>query len=232
MLVRMKPSPTLPIAIVLGGVILAGAIYFSMGGQWPSFASRSGDPSRVRPVDTSDHILGNPAASVVIIEYAVFDCGYCKDLFSSLHQIIANAGAKGHVAWVYREFPLSELHANALAHARAAECAAKIAGTDAFWAFAALLFDNQPANPSSYGALAKQAGVQDRDAFATCYTDAANQVDVRIKADRKNALDAGASGTPYSLLLVNGQVTRVIDGAYSYDALNQLVTEALASVTQ
>jgi len=229
MLVRMKPSPTLPIAIVLGGVILAGAIYFSMGGQWPSFASRSGDPSRVRPVDTSDHILGNPAASVVIIEYADFDCEYCKDLFSSLHQVVANVGANGHVAWVYREFPLSELHTNALAHARAAECAADVAGNDAFWTFADLLFAHQPVDPSDYGALAKQAGIPG-DAFATCYADAANQVDARISADRKNALDAGASGAPYSLILVNGKVIQVIDSAYSYDAINQLVTEALASV--
>ncbi|MDO8407648.1 MAG: thioredoxin domain-containing protein [bacterium] len=225
----MKPSATLPTAIVLGGVILAGAIYFSMGGQWPSFASRSGDPARVRPVDASDHILGNPTAPVVIIEYADFDCEYCKDFSSSLNQIIANAGAKGRVAWVYREFPLSEMHPNALAGARAAECAARVGGNDAFWAFADLLFNNQPANPSSYGALAKQAGVQNSDAFATCYADAANQVDARISADRKNALLAGASGTPYSLLLVNGKVTQVIDSAYSYDALNQLVTEALAS---
>lgn len=228
--VCMKPSQTLPIAIMLGGVILASAIYFSMGGQWPSFALRGGDPSRVRPVDASDHILGNPAASVVIIEYADFDCEYCRDFFSSLHQVVANVGAKGHVAWVYREFPLSELHVNALAHARAAECTADIAGNDVFWAFANLLFNNQPVDPSNYGALAKQAGVQNSDAFATCYANAANQVDARISADRKNALDSGASGAPYSLILVNGKVIQVIDSAYSYDAINQLVTEALTSI--
>ncbi len=225
----MKPSPTLPIAIVLGGSILAGAIYFSMGGQWPSFAGPSGNSARVRPVDTSDHILGNPAAPIMIIEYADFDCEYCKDFSGSLEQIVANAGTKGQVAWVYREFPLSELHPNALAEARAAECAAKFAGNDAFWAFANLLFKNQPADPATYGALAKQAGIPG-DTFATCYADAANQVDARIKADRKNALDAGASGAPYSLLLVDGKVTQVINSAYSYDALNQLVMEALASV--
>lgn len=227
----MKPSWTLPTAIVFGGIILAGAIYFSMGGQWPSFAGHGGDPSQVRPVGASDHILGNPAAAVMIIEYADFDCEYCRDFSSSLHQIIANAGVKGRVAWIYREFPLSELHPNALAHARVAECAGSVGGNDAFWAFADLLFNNQPVDPSTYGVLAKQADIPG-DAFATCYADAARQVDVRIKADRKNALDSGASGAPYSLILVHGKVVQIIDGAYSYDALNQLVTQALAGITQ
>jgi len=220
----MKPF----VAIIIAGVIVAFALYFSMGGHWPSFfGTPHGNPSLVRPVGADDHILGNPAAPVMIVEYADFDCEYCKGFSDSLHQVVANAGAKGQVAWVYREFPLTELHENALAHARAAECVAQVAGNDAFWAFADLLFAEQPVNPSRYGELAQKIGVSS-DAFATCYADAANQVDARIKADRKNALDAGASGTPYTLILTKGRLPLVIDGAYSYDALTQVVTDTLA----
>jgi len=53
-----------------------------------------------------------------------------------LHQIIANEGVGGNVAWVFREFPLIEIHPNALFNARAAECVAQVAGNDAFWKFA------------------------------------------------------------------------------------------------
>lgn len=219
----MSKSLTIPLAIVLGGVIVAAAVYVSMP-KTPS--SGAGNPALVRPVGASDHILGNPAAPAMIIEYSDFDCEYCKDFHDTLHQVIADAGANGKVAWVFRQFPLTEIHPNALPHARAAECIAKTAGNDTFWKFATILFANQFVEPASYGTLAKAAGISG-DAFAACYADAAVSVDARIMADRKNALDVGAQGTPYSLILVAGKRPVVMAGAYSYDAVKQLVDEAL-----
>ena len=137
---EMNSKLTIPTAIVVGGIIVAAAVYGSMP-KVP--AVDGGNPALVRPVDTSDHILGNPAAPVKIVEYSDFDCDYCKGFNDILHQIIANAGTKGKVAWVYREFPLIEIHPNALSHARAAECVAQVAGNDAFWKFASALFANQ-----------------------------------------------------------------------------------------
>jgi len=163
----------------------------------------------------------------MIVEYSDFDCGFCKGFHETLLHIVANEGAKGEVAWVFREFPLSEIHPNAFASARAAECVATVAGNDAFWKFADSLFANQPVDPTRYGELAKAAGVLGTDAFATCYMNAATTVDARINADRQNALDAGASGTPYSLILVAGRVPVVMDGAYPYDAVKALVDAAL-----
>lgn len=162
----------------------------------------------------------------MIVEYSDFDCEYCKDFHNTLHQVIANAGANGKVAWVFREFPLTEIHPNALPHARAAECIAKVVGNDTFWKFANALFANQPVEPAHYGSLAQAAGVSG-DAFAACYADAAASVDARIMADRENALAVGAQGTPYSLILVAGKPPVVMEGAYSYDAVKQLVDQAL-----
>jgi len=155
-----------------------------------------------------------------------------------LRQIIATEGATGNVALVFREFPLTEIHPNALSHAHAAECAAAITGNDAFWKFADELFANQPVDPANYGTLASEAGISsdpsrqggqsEADAFATCYATASTTLDARINADRTNALDIGANGTPYSVILVNGQPQVVIPSAYSYDAMKQLVDQALA----
>lgn len=219
----MKSSLTIPLAIALGGVIVAVAVYVSMPKISPTGA---GNPALVRPVTSNDHILGNPAAPVMIVEYSDFDCAYCKDFHETLHQIIANAGASGQVAWVFREFPLIEIHPNALPHARVAECIAKTAGNDTFWKFATILFANQPVEPASYGTLAKTAGISG-DAFAACYADAVTSVDARIMADRENALAVGARGTPYSLILVAGAAPIVMDGAYPYEAVKQLVDQAL-----
>ena len=224
----MKPSTTIPLAIVIGGIIVALAVYLSIHSTAPSTSSGNGNPALVRPVGPDDHILGNPSAPVKIVEYADFDCEYCKGFDETLHQIVANDGARGQVAWVFREFPLTELHPTALEHAEAAECAAVAGGNDAFWRYADLLFKNQPADPSSYGALAANAAVPG-DAFSSCMQDASSTVGAAIRTDRQNALDVGARGTPYSLILVSGQMPVVMDGAYSYAAVNQLVGQALQS---
>lgn len=216
----MKNSRIVPVAIVAGGIIVAIAVYASQ----PNTATLG---SLVRPVSSADHILGNPAARVMIVEYSDFDCEYCKVFHETLHQIIANEGASGEVAWVFREFPLSEIHPNAFSHARAAECAASVAGNDAFWRFTDALFNAQPINPANYGAIAASVGMAD-NTFAACYAASSPALDARITADRKNALDMGARGTPYSLILVAGKDPVVMVGGYSYDAVKQLVDQALA----
>lgn len=220
----MKSSATIPLAIIFGGIVIAIAVYVTMP-KGPGAAS-VGNPALVRPVGAADHILGNPAAKVMIIEYSDFDCEFCKGFDDTMHQIIANAGTNGNVAWVYREFPLSEIHPNAMKNAEAAECVAQVAGNDAFWKFKTILFANQPIDPSQYGTYAQTAGISGT-AFATCFADAAKNVDARIKADRQNALDVGALGTPYSLILVTGKAPIVMNGGYSYDAAKALVDQAL-----
>ena len=219
----MKSSYTIPIAIIIGGIIVAIAVYVSM----PKHAATvSGNPALVRPVGPSDHIFGNPAAKVMIVEYSDFDCAFCKTFNGTLHQIITDEGVDGDVAWVFREFPLTEIHPNALSHARAAECVAQVAGNDTFWKFETTLFDNQPVDPTTYGALAQTVGVTG-EAFATCFANASSTVQARITADRQNALDVGAQGTPYSLIVVDGQPPVVMNGAYSYEAAKALVDQAL-----
>ncbi len=221
----MKPTLTIPAAIVVGGIIIALAVYISM----PKLAALSGgNPALVRPVGTSDHIFGNPAAKVIIVEYADFDCEFCSGFSQVLHQVVANAGTDGNVAWVYREFPLSEIHPNAMKHAEAAECAAQAGGNDAFWKFADTLYAHQPVDPAQYGTFAESLAIPG-DAFASCFANASTTVVDRITADRKNALDVGAQGTPYSLILVAGKPPIVMNGSYPYEAVKALVDQALAN---
>ena len=220
----MRNELTIPISIILGGIIIAIAVYISM----PKSSSTDTATMLVRPVSASDHILGNPAAPVIIVEYSDFECTFCKTFHETLHQIIANEGANGKVAWVLREFPLSELHPNALAHARAAECIARVAGNDAFWKFADALYKNQPVDPVRYGELASAAGISN-NVFAACYADAASIVDARITTDRQNALDIGAPGTPFSLIIVAGKPPIVMNGTYPYDAVKELIDQALGN---
>lgn len=225
----MTQSRVIPIAIVLAGCILAFAVYLTVSSETAASRKVNGDPSLVRPVSSADHILGNPAAPITIVEYSDYDCTYCKTFDETLRQVIALDGATGNVSWVFRHFPLTELHPNALRHAEAAECAAAVGGNDGFWAFDKQLFENQPVDPSQYGTLAARAGITTSD-FAQCLATASSSMDARISADAKNARAAGATGTPYSLILVAGEPPVVMDGAYSYDAVKALLETALSKV--
>lgn len=220
----MKSPYTIPLAIVFGGIIVAIAVYVSIPKRPVTIPDKS---ALVRPVGAGDHIFGNPAAKVVIIEYSDFDCEFCKSFHETMHQIIANEGANGQVAWVFRQFPLIEIHPNTLSHARAAECIAETAGNSAFWAFADALFKNQPVDSSQYGTLARSVGISG-DAFARCYASPPTAIEARIMADRKNALDIGAEGTPYSVITIAGKPVAVINGIYSYIEVKQLIDQALA----
>lgn len=221
----MTSPRTIPIAIVLGGVIIAGALYASLYNPSPDAGRK---PELVRPVAASDHILGNPAAPVVIVEYTDFECPYCKAFHETLRQIIANEGADGKVAWVLRHFPLIEIHENALALAKASECAGEVGGNEAFWRLTDLLYARQPVTPALLGEIASAARVPG-EAFATCYASesASKPLVERILGDRENALAMGADGTPFSVILIGGKDPIVVDSAYPYDAVKQLIDQAL-----
>lgn len=218
----MERSLTIPLAIALGGIIIAGALYVSM----PKSLVTKDSSALVRPISAADHILGNPTAPVTIITYTDFDCTFCKDFHDTLLRIITSEGATGNIAWIYRQFPLTEIHPNALPHARAAECITQVGGNVAFWRFADILYKKQPVNPPQYGELAAEIGISTTD-FATCFATAATTVDARIMKDRQNALDIGAEGTPYSLILVAGKAPVIMNGGYPYIAVKQLLDEAL-----
>lgn len=216
-------SSKIPLAIAAAGIIVALAVYSAMP---KPVAIEKGNPALVRPLSAEDHFLGNPAAKVTIVEYADFDCTFCVGFSQTLHQIVANEGTKGEVSWVFRHFPLSEIHPNAMRHAEAAECAAVAGGNDAFWKFADMLYARQPIDPGQYGTIVDTLDIPG-DAFTNCYTNASSTVIARILDDRQNALDMGANGTPYALIIVAGKPPVVMNGAYPYDAVKDLVDQAL-----
>ncbi|HEV8553776.1 MAG TPA: thioredoxin domain-containing protein [Casimicrobiaceae bacterium] len=63
----------------------------------------------MRPVSEGrDHIRGNPTATVALVEYSDFECPFCKRFHQTVKKVVDESG--GRVKWVYRHFPLEELH--------------------------------------------------------------------------------------------------------------------------
>nr|MBP6858387.1 thioredoxin domain-containing protein [Candidatus Paceibacterota bacterium] len=147
-----KPHPalTLPGAIIIAGAIIAIAIIWVKKPVSAPVASNQPSIPEISMADvtSADHILGNPDADVVIVEYSDPSCPYCKVFHPTMQKIIGEYGPTGKVAWVYRSFPLDKpdsqgriLHPNAGMQAQAQECAAALGGNDAFWKYTDRLYE-------------------------------------------------------------------------------------------
>lgn len=86
----------------------------------------------------SDHITGDPAAPVMLIEYLDFQCPTCKAYQTVVKKLEQDYA--GQLLVVRRHFPLTELHPNAFAAAIAAEAAGYQGKFDEY---GTLLLDNQ-----------------------------------------------------------------------------------------
>jgi protein-disulfide isomerase len=86
----MKREMLIPAAIVFVGLILAIAVYNL---HHTIAVQQNGNPSAVNPVNPSvDHILGDPNAPVIVIEYADIDSEFSKDFQQVMEQIMQEYG--------------------------------------------------------------------------------------------------------------------------------------------
>lgn len=110
----------------------------------PSFSSSSVE--NIKPISDQDHILGNPDAPVKVVEFADTECPFCKRFHPTMHQVIQEYGRSGQVAWVYRHFPIDEIHSKARKEATALECANELGGNTTFWQYTDRLYEITPSN--------------------------------------------------------------------------------------
>jgi protein-disulfide isomerase len=93
------------------------------------------------PVDEArDHILGPPSAPATLVEYGDFECPYCGQAHPIVKQLQAQLGPQ--LRFVYRHFPLIQVHPHAELAAEASEAAG---AQGKFWEMHDLLFENQEA---------------------------------------------------------------------------------------
>ncbi|MEQ1849091.1 MAG: thioredoxin domain-containing protein [Candidatus Peribacteraceae bacterium] len=106
----------------------------------PSKPSAAGveQPASVPELTSDDHVRGNRKADIAVFEYSDFQCPFCTRVHGTYKQIIDHYGDQ--VMWVYRHFPLTSIHPDAVPYSKGSECAAKLGGEDAFWSFTDELF--------------------------------------------------------------------------------------------
>lgn len=222
-----KQLLTMPVAIIIAGILIAGAVYFKGGN--PSQEANNQfvvekKPTQIKPVSADDHILGNPGADLVVIEYSDTECPFCKNFHQTMNQLINEYGKDGKVAWVYRHMPLEQLHKKAFKEAEATECASSIGGKSKFWDYINIVFEMTPSNDgldlAELPKIATQLGI-DKTAFEKCLS--SGQFTEKIKQSVAEGMAAGVQGTPYSVIVTKKGETYPVEGAYPYDALKAII---------
>lgn len=228
----MKSQYVLPITIVIAGALIAGAV-FLVGKSGTAQPNKDGvGQTDVRAYDPSvDHILGNPAATVKVVEYADLECPYCKTFHTTMHQIMDHYGLSGDVAWVYRPFPLAQLHSKAPQEAAAAECAADQGGDAVFFKYLDKVYEVTPGSNgldlAQLPILAGQLGLN-VDTFNQCLQ--SGKYTKKIQASYDEAIAAGAQGTPHIVVMV-GDDAVTLQGSQPYDSMRAAIDAILGQVT-
>lgn len=211
-----KNTLSIPLAIVCAGAMIAVSIYAVGAKNTSNLGANNPTPIKtdVQPITSEDRLLGNPEAEVIVVEYSDLECPFCKIFHSTMHEVI-NA-YDGKVAWVYRHFPIVELHPKALKEAEASECAAEQGGNTAFWKYIDQVFATTEANnsldPAELPRIASSLGLS-VESFNECLS--SGRYTEKIKQSVNDAVASGARGTPFSII-IKGKDQVIINGAESF----------------
>lgn len=161
------------------------------------------------PVNDGDHFQGALAAPVNLVEYGDYECPHCGRAYPIIKRVQRRLGDR--LCFVFRNFPLHEIHPHAVHAAAAAESVAMHGGPDAFWAMHDLIFEHQQDGPEALSdaglaRLAEKAGVDPRLVLEDLASKRAEQ---KVRADFMSGARSGVNGTP--TFFING--TRY-DGAW------------------
>jgi len=209
---EQNKSLYIPAAIILAGFVIAGGIYFSNKGNTPATENKPEAVKQsdivVSPVSANDYIRGNPNAPVTIVEFSDTECPFCKMFQNTMRSVIDTYGKDGKVAWIYRYFPLDQLHSKSRKEAEAIECVGSLGGNEAFWKMLDSVYANTPSNdgldPAQLPVFAKEAGV-DVIKFNACLS--SGKFAKLVEADLQDGIKAGAQGTPYSVLILKNALS-------------------------
>jgi protein-disulfide isomerase len=168
------------------------------------------------PVSPTDHAIGPAHAKVTVVEYGDFECPNCKQAVPVIKMLLADF--KERLRFVYRHFPLEEVHPHALNAAEAAEAAG---GQGKFWQMHDLLFEHQHALKGHH--LREYAERLELD-MARYTAEMKDTVYLqRIREHEKSGHDSGVRATPGFFL--NG---KIVDVSFGVNALFEAVERALA----
>ena len=168
------------------------------------------------PISSADHIQGDENAPVILVEYGDYQCPHCGMAYPIVKEVQKRFGKR--LAFVFRNFPLNQIHPEAEDAAETAEFAA---AQGKFWEMHDGIFENQAelGRPLLLE-LAEKLGLAS-DALDRALDD--GKYTERVKEDFVGGVRSGVNGTP--TFFING---RRHDGAFVFEALVEAVEGSMA----
>ena len=159
---------------------------------------------------------GAEPASVTIIEFADFQCSYCKSVQATIKRVLQDY--RNDVKLVFRHLPLTDTNPQALPAAQAAFCAGR---QGSFWQFHDALFASEDLSPEALDKMAARLGLNSA-AFKTCLDSEVSRA--AVIRDVQEARRVGITGAP--AFVINGRLVR---GAISLEEFKSIVERELRS---
>ena len=214
----------IPLAIFIAGLCIALGLFLSnYRSEKPKnrlqAPQETFDFTMLPDVHEQDHILGSPNARITLIEYSDLDCPACKSIHPTLKRLVAQYAKNGSFAWVYRHFPLEQLHTGTTYKAAASECVATYGGEKEFWNFIDEIFNTSNETQADLVDFAERLGL-DREQFQSCAT--AGQYLQHVEKSYEDARAVGANGTPFIVILYpegipSGTITQIEQAGLELD---------------
>jgi protein-disulfide isomerase len=156
------------------------------------------------PIGEGDHVQGGATAPCTLVEYGDFECPYCGAAYPIVKRVQKHFGKR--LRFVFRNFPLAEMHPHAEFAAETAEFAA---AHGKFWEMHDLLYENQTRMGGPlFEELAKSLKLSPVDLLASLQK---REFLPRVRADFSGGARSGVNGTP--TFFINGQRH---DASYEY----------------
>lgn len=225
----------LPIAIVLAGVMISGAVLHTRsspqtaantGGTVQQAAANVPQVGGVVNVSADDDaVLGDSNALITLIEFSDFQCPFCRKFYKeTLPQIKKEYILTGKAKLVYRDFPLTQIHPGATPAAEGTECAKE---QGKFWEMHDMIFDEQEKQGSGtvqFTADDVKTWAAKIDLDTTKFNQCLDSGKYRqeVEKDLADGSVAGVNGTPATF--ING---RLISGAQPFAAFKVIIDEEL-----
>lgn len=154
------------------------------------------------PLHDRDHVLGNADAPITLVEYGDFQCPHCFRAHPITIALRQHFGDR--LRFAFRNFPLAEMHPEAMHAAEAAESVREQAGEDAYWTMHHAIYTHQQDSIDALddAHLARYAATAGADPDRVL-DDLANGVYVEyVRTDFMSGVRSGVNGTP--TFFING----------------------------
>ena len=198
--------------VVIAAIVVIFVGVFALTGNKSNTASNSSSGGTL-----TQHIEGNGKDGVTLVEYGDYECPYCEAYYPTVKQIAAEFNDQ--IYFQFRNFPLTSIHPNAFAGARAAEAANL---QDKFWQMHDMLYEptnwqvwSTSSDPTPYFWQYAAALGLNVNQFKTDF--AGSKVNDLVQADMNEGNKLGVNGTPTFFL--DGKQVQVANDVSAFEKI-------------